>query len=197
MADTGGHVVQLHLTLCVSVTCSTSQKGELQDNLKKHTCQNTGWAYDQKETSTNQLHCNTASPQMCCSQILLWTSKCSLSEGMHEWVSLFFSFFGLKCNERSGIWPSVNKAFHSLGYFLFFFPAFFSLLDSDTFLGAHAEVQHGWKDGGRTMDVQYTSVNHPVAAFSLPPTQSVPTLVQVNAGQLNNTHALCEYLKLY
>lgn len=59
---------------------------------------------------------------MCCCQILLWTSKCSLRERMHEWVLLVFFvfFFGIKMQQRSGIWPSMNKAFHSLISFFAF-----------------------------------------------------------------------------
>lgn len=80
-------------------------------------------ARDQKCSSTNELQCNTASAQMCCNQILLWTSKCSLRERerMNWSCNFFLSFFlfGLKCNERSGIWLSMNKVFHS---------AFFSLV---------------------------------------------------------------------
>jgi len=53
---------------------------------------------------------------MCCCQILLWTLKCSQRNRGHEWILLVF--FGLNCIERSGIWPSVNKAFHSLICFL-------------------------------------------------------------------------------
>lgn len=198
MADTGGHVVQLHLTLCASATYSTSQKKGITGQLQK--------AYMPKHRvgiwSEGDKHKPAVLQYSFTTNVLQPNPLMDLKmqpEWGNAWMGLaiFFSFFGLKCNERSGIWPSVNKAFHSLGYFLLFF-LLFSVFRTQIHSWAHMLRFNmgGRMEGGRWM-YSTLSVNHPVAAFSLPPIQSVLTLVQVNAGQLNNTHALCEYLKLY